>query len=42
LTAENQQHILKEAIFIDKDGFLKVPDKPGLGIEIDEEKVGAH
>ena len=40
LTAENQQLILKEAISIDKDGFLKIPDKPGLGIEIDEEKVG--
>jgi L-alanine-DL-glutamate epimerase-like enolase superfamily enzyme len=40
LTAENQQYILKEAISIEKDGFLKVPDKPGLGIEIDEEKVG--
>ena len=41
LTAENQQHILKEPITIDKDGYLKVPDKPGLGVEIDEEKLGA-
>jgi L-alanine-DL-glutamate epimerase-like enolase superfamily enzyme len=40
LTIENQQLILKEAISIEKDGCLKVPDKPGLGIEIDEEKVG--
>jgi len=40
LTAENQQLILKEAISIDKDGFLEVPYKPGLGIEIDEEKIG--
>jgi L-alanine-DL-glutamate epimerase-like enolase superfamily enzyme len=41
LTAENQQHILKEPITIGKDGYLKVPDKPGLGVEIDEEKLGA-
>ncbi|MDQ1280105.1 MAG: hypothetical protein QG670_1367 [Thermoproteota archaeon] len=35
LTAENQQLILKEPILIDKDGFLKVPEKPGIGVEID-------
>jgi L-alanine-DL-glutamate epimerase-like enolase superfamily enzyme len=39
LTVENQQMILKETMSIEKDGCLKVPDKPGLGVEIDEEKV---
>jgi L-alanine-DL-glutamate epimerase-like enolase superfamily enzyme len=39
LTAETQQHILKERINIDKDGYLKVPDGPGLGVEIEEEKL---
>lgn len=36
LTAENQQLILKEPVLIDKEGFLKVPEKPGIGVEIDE------
>lgn len=39
LTVETQQPILKEPILIDKDGFVKVPDKPGIGIEIDEDKA---
>jgi D-galactarolactone cycloisomerase len=40
LTAENQQLILKDALTIEKDGCLKVPDRPGLGIELDEDNVG--
>ena len=39
LTSENQQSILKDPLIIDKEGFLKIPDKPGIGVEIDEEKV---
>lgn len=34
-----RQDIVTEEIAIDKDGFVTVPDKPGLGIEIDEEAV---
>jgi L-alanine-DL-glutamate epimerase-like enolase superfamily enzyme len=37
LTDVNQQLILKEPIFIEKDGYLKVPDNPGLGVEIKED-----
>jgi len=39
LTVETSQTIVKEPILIDKDGFVKIPDKPGIGIEIDEEKL---
>jgi len=31
---ETQQPIVKEPILVDKDGFIKLPDKPGIGIEI--------
>jgi len=34
LTVETQQPIVKEPILVDKDGFIKLPDKPGIGIEI--------
>ncbi len=36
---EFRDGILKEQIKIDKDGYLHLPQKPGLGIEIDEEKL---
>lgn len=39
LTTETTQTIVKEPILIDKNGFVKIPDKPGIGIEIDEEKL---
>jgi L-alanine-DL-glutamate epimerase-like enolase superfamily enzyme len=39
LTVDTEQAIVKEPILIDGDGFVKVPDKPGIGIEIDEEKL---
>lgn len=39
LTVENQQAIVKEPILTDREGFVKIPDKPGIGIEIDEDKV---
>ena len=32
----------KEPMLIDKDGFSKVPDKPGIGIELDEEKLSEN
>lgn len=31
-----------EAILEYKDGFITIPDKPGLGIEIDEKKCLEH
>jgi L-alanine-DL-glutamate epimerase-like enolase superfamily enzyme len=39
LTIDNVQSFIKEPLLIDKDGFVKLPDKPGIGIEIDEEKI---
>jgi len=39
LAVDTIQTIVKEPILIGKDGFVKVPDKPGIGIEIDEEKL---
>jgi L-alanine-DL-glutamate epimerase-like enolase superfamily enzyme len=28
-------------MMIDKDGYLHVPDKPGIGVEIDEDRLKA-
>ena len=39
LVVDTMQTIVKEPILIDKNGFVKVPDKPGIGVEIDEEKL---
>jgi len=36
---EVRDAILKENILIEKDGFVKIPNKPGLGVEIDEKKL---
>jgi galactonate dehydratase len=33
---------LKEPFVINKDGYVDVPEKPGLGIEVDEEYIRAH
>lgn len=34
LTVENQQLILKDPIKIDKEGYVKIPEKPGIGVEL--------
>ena len=39
LTVDTCQAIVKDPVLIDRDGFVKVPDKPGIGVEIDEEKL---
>jgi len=33
------QAFVKEPIWIDQEGFVAIPDKPGLGIELDEENL---
>ena len=33
------QTLLAEPIWIDKDGSVEVPNKPGIGIEIDEDRL---
>ena len=38
-TVEFRDAVLKEPIRIDKDGYVKIPEKPGLGIELNEEVV---
>ena len=39
LTEATCQHYAKEPIRIDEDGFVRMPEKPGLGVEIDEKKL---
>jgi D-galactarolactone cycloisomerase len=41
LTTGTLQAIVKEPILIDGDGYVRVPDRPGIGVEIDEEKLAA-
>jgi L-alanine-DL-glutamate epimerase-like enolase superfamily enzyme len=39
---EARDFMLTEPFTIDNDGFIHVPDKPGLGVELDMEKIKAH
>ena len=39
---EARDFMLTEPFKIDKDGFIHVPDKPGLGVELDMERILAH
>lgn len=38
-TTETRDVMLKEPITIDKEGYVKIPDKPGLGVDLNEENV---
>jgi L-alanine-DL-glutamate epimerase-like enolase superfamily enzyme len=38
-TPEVRDFLLTEPIRIDSDGYVNLPDRPGLGIELDEEKL---
>ena len=42
LTVENQHGLLKEPILIEKDGYVRVPQLPGIGVEIDEEYIDKY
>jgi L-alanine-DL-glutamate epimerase-like enolase superfamily enzyme len=33
---------LKEPIQIDPDGYIAVPHKPGLGVEVDERAIARY
>jgi L-alanine-DL-glutamate epimerase-like enolase superfamily enzyme len=33
--------MLTEPMMIDNDGYLHVPDKPGIGVELDEDRLKA-
>jgi D-galactarolactone cycloisomerase len=39
LTVETMQPFVREPILVEKDGCVRVPNKPGLGVEIDEDKL---
>ena len=39
---ERRDFLFKEPITIDAEGYVKTPDGPGLGIEIDEEKAAKY
>lgn len=39
LTVETQQAILKEPLLVDNEGMVAVPERPGIGVEIDESQV---
>jgi D-galactarolactone cycloisomerase len=41
-TPERRDFMLTEPVLPDADGFLRVPDRPGLGIELDEDAVGRY
>lgn len=41
-TAEVRDSMLKEPINIDKDGYVKIPSGPGLGVELDEKIVSKY
>jgi D-galactarolactone cycloisomerase len=39
LTVDTTQTFVTKPLLIDEDGCVKVPDKPGLGVELDEDKL---
>jgi L-alanine-DL-glutamate epimerase-like enolase superfamily enzyme len=41
-TVEARDAMLAEPTAIDPDGFVTMPETPGLGIELDEERIAAH
>lgn len=42
LTPEGLHIILKEPILIEADGYVRIPQKPGIGVEINEEAVAEY
>ncbi len=40
-TPAERDFMLTEPLMIDKEGYLHVPDKPGIGVELDEERLKA-
>jgi L-alanine-DL-glutamate epimerase-like enolase superfamily enzyme len=41
-TPVQRDFIFKEAITIDSDGYVRLPEGPGLGVELDEEKLAQY
>ncbi len=42
LTHETLQVPLKDKILMDDEGYVRIPDKPGLGIELDTEAIAEY
>ena len=41
-TPESRDSLLAEPVLADADGTIALPDKPGMGIELDEEKLARY
>jgi L-alanine-DL-glutamate epimerase-like enolase superfamily enzyme len=41
-TAQARDQMLMEPLTVDADGYVRVPDKPGFGFELDEERIEHH
>ena len=41
-TVEARDAMLAEPTLIDADGYVTLPETPGLGIELDEDRIAAH
>ena len=41
-TPEGRDAMLTEPFRLDAEGYVRLPDGPGLGIELDEERIAAH
>ncbi|MGI8506954.1 MAG: mandelate racemase/muconate lactonizing enzyme family protein [Solirubrobacteraceae bacterium] len=41
-TPERRDFMLSEPVMIDRDGMLRVPVAPGLGVELDESAIESH
>lgn len=41
-TPEARDFIFRDPLWIDSEGYVKVPDKPGLGLDLDEEKMAKY
>ena len=41
-TPERRDFMLREPVTVESDGMVVVPDRPGLGIELDDERVAFH
>jgi L-alanine-DL-glutamate epimerase-like enolase superfamily enzyme len=42
LTVKTQQFLIKEPMLFGKDGCVPVPQKPGIGVEINEEVLNKY
>jgi D-galactarolactone cycloisomerase len=41
-TLESRDQMLRQPLAIDSEGAVRVPDRPGFGFELDEERIARH